>query len=311
MATESPTRRKSIHPDTQVGLLSLTVSDLERSLAFYTSAIGFELLERVQSQATLGAAGKPLLLLKEQAGAQPWPRAGQSYTGLYHFAILLPTRADLGAWVKHWTDLGYPIGQGDHLVSEALYLEDPDGHGIEIYRDRPRDQWQWDEGTVRMATGPVDIRGMIEDAQREGKTFQGLPSGTKLGHMHLQVGDIPEAARFYSEILGFDIVAKMPSALFVSAGGYHHHVGMNTWQSKKAGPAPDDSAKLNFFTIDLPSEEARDEVLRRLDEADITYSKAGDHVAVDDPWGNGAVLQVGEARSASHVGALKKAAKSE
>ena len=136
----------AIDPATEVGFLSLTVADLARSVAFYTDAIGMALLDQGDGTATLGVAGTPLLVVTERTGAQPWPREQRSYTGLYHFAILVPTRADLGRWVRHWLELGLPLGQGDHLVSEALYLSDPDENGIEVYRDRPRDEWTWANG---------------------------------------------------------------------------------------------------------------------------------------------------------------------
>ncbi|HEU5423645.1 MAG TPA: VOC family protein [Nitrolancea sp.] len=288
--TPTPT---AIDPGTMVGLPALTVSDLERSLAYYTEAIGFELLRRGEGEAVLGAAGQPLLELVEQPGAQPWPRGGRSYTGLYHFAILLPTRADLGRWLRHWLELGLPFGQGDHLVSEALYLEDPDMHGIEVYRDRPREEWTWEDGQVRMAVDPVDLRGLLAEAERAGEPWRGLPPGTRVGHIHLQVGDIRQAADFYHGILGFDIVAHMPSALFVSAGGYHHHLGLNTWHSLHAGPAPADSVRLRSFTVELPSEEARQAVVRRLDSAGIPHQRLGTAVAVEDPWQNTILLRVG------------------
>jgi catechol 2,3-dioxygenase len=283
----------AIDPATEVGLLSLTVADLERSLAFYTQAIGLALLERADGRATLGVAGEPLLLLTEQPGADAWPRGGRSYTGLYHFAILLPTRADLGRWLRHWLTLGLGLpGQGDHLVSEALYLEDPDGHGIEMYQDRPRDQWTWVNGRVQMATDPVDIRGLLADAERSDRPWDGLPAGTKLGHMHLQVGDITQARAFYHDLLGFDVVAEMPSALFVSAGGYHHHIGMNTWHSRGAGPAPANSVALNHFTVDLPSEAARAAVVARIAAAGLPHTPVADAIAVADPWGNTLLLRV-------------------
>jgi catechol 2,3-dioxygenase len=286
----------AIDPATGVGLLALTVSDLERSLVYYTEAIGLAVLRRDGDTATLGVANRPLLVLTEQPGAAEWPRGGRSYTGLYHFAILMPTRADLGRWIRHWLELGLPLpGQGDHIVSEALYLEDPDGHGIEVYRDRPREGWQWQNGQVRMGTGPVDIRGLLEEAARAGEPWTGQPSGTILGHMHLQVGNIPEAVTFYHEILGFDIVAQMPSALFVSAGGYHHHIGMNTWHSLGAVPAPADSVRLRYFTVDLPTDEARRAVLARLDAANIPHTEANGVVTLQDPWQNTILLQVGPA----------------
>jgi catechol 2,3-dioxygenase len=292
-----------IDPATDVGLLSLTVADLERSLAFYTQAIGLTLLEREGSRAILGVAGQPLLALTEQPGAAEWPRGGRSYTGLYHFAILLPTRADLGRWLRHWLELGLGMpGQGDHLVSEALYLEDPDGHGIEMYHDRPRDQWQWDNGRVRMATDPVDIRGLLADAERSGRPWDGVRAGTRLGHLHLQVGDIAQARAFYHDVLGFDVVAEMPSALFVSAGGYHHHIGMNTWHSRGGGPAPANSVNLRHFTVDLPSEAARAAVVTRVDAAGLPHMPVADAIAVQDPWSNTLLLRVGhtpDARAAA------------
>jgi len=301
--------RTSIDPATEVGLLALTVADLERSLAYYTQAIGLALLERNGSHATLGVAGQPLLLLDEQPGAAPWPRGGRSYTGLYHFAILVPTQADLGRWIRNWFELGLPLpGQGDHNVSQALYLEDPDGHGIEMYRDRPRDEWHWENGQVQMGTGPVDIRGLLEAAERAGKPWTGLPEGTHLGHMHLQIGDVAQAAAFYHDVLGFDIVAEMPTALFISAGGYHHHIGMNTWHSRGAGPAPADSVRLRFFTVDLPSSEALAAVVERLRAAGIPFSRSGDVVRIQDPWQNTVLLQAGAAECVQDASELARLA---
>ncbi len=298
----------AIDPAAHVGMLSLAVANLERSLTFYTHDFGFELLRRDDGNATLGVAGTPVLLLTERPGAHPWPRERSSYTGLYHFAILVPSRADLGRWLRHWLEVGQPLpGQGDHLVSEALYLSDPDENGIEIYADRPRDQWRWSNGQVQMATGPVDIRGLLAEAAQHNEPWTGLAPGTKLGHMHLQVGDIAQATTFYHDILGFDIVAAMPSALFISAGGYHHHIGMNTWHSRGAGPAPADSVGLRFFTIELPSEEARAAVVARLRSAGIECADAGDVVAVRDPWQNTILLHVAPVADTQAASALATA----
>jgi catechol 2,3-dioxygenase len=292
MAASVPAdRRPSIAPETQVGVVALTVADLQRSLAYYTTALGFAVLQQTGADVTLGVAGTPLLLLHELPGARPWPT--DAVTGLYHFAILLPTRADLGRWLRHYLGLGYPLpGQGDHLVSEALYLRDPDGHGIEVYRDRPRADWRWSNGQVQMAADPVDIRGLLEDADRSGEPWIGLPPGTTVGHVHLQVGDIARAEAFYHGVLGFDVVAHLPMALFVSAGGYHHHLGMNTWHSRGAAAAPDDTANLRFFTLALPTEEARADVVARLTEAGISARAVDDLVAVRDPWQNTILLHV-------------------
>jgi catechol 2,3-dioxygenase len=310
MTTTGQTQTQTaIDPATTVGLLSLRVSDLGRSLTFYTEAIGLSLLLQDAAGAILGVGETPLLLLSEQRGARPWPREQPSYTGLYHFAILLPTRKDLGRWLRHWLELGFPLpGQGDHLVSEALYLSDPDENGIEIYRDRPRSEWHWDQGQVRMATDPVDIRGLLVEAQRANEPWTGMPAGTRLGHMHLQVGDIPQAATFYHDVLGFDIVARMPTALFISAGGYHHHIGMNIWHSRGATPAPADMVGLRFYTIDLPSEEARQAVVTRLETAGIPYTRTGEVIRLQDPWQNTILLQVGAANDVQWAAGLTEAA---
>ena len=303
---EQRTPTTSIDPATAMGLVSLSVADLTRSLAFYTEALGFAVLRQDDATATLGAAGTPLLLLTAQPGARPWPT--ERVTGLYHFAILVPARADLGRWLRHWLELGYPLpGQGDHLVSEALYLRDPDGHGIEVYRDRPRDEWTWANGQVRMAADPVDIRGLLNEAEHEGKPWAGLPAGTRLGHMHLQVGDIVQAATFYHDILGFDVVARMPTALFVSAGGYHHHIGLNTWHSQGASAAPADTASLRFFSIDLPSEQARAAVVARVAAAGLDYMETPHGVVVRDPWRNTILLHLGALSDAATVEALATA----
>lgn len=300
----------AIAPATQIGPVALTVGNLERSLAFYTGAMGFALLERGDASATLGAGGTPLLLLEEAPGARAFP--GHGVTGLYHFAILVPTRADLGRWLRHWMESGYGLpGQGDHLVSEALYLSDPDGNGIEVYRDRPRSEWTWAGGTVRMAADPVDIRGVLAEADAQPQPWSGMAAGTRIGHVHLQVGDIARARAFYHDILGFDITAEMPAALFVSAGGYHHHLGMNTWQSRGAGPAPEGTAGLRFYTIELPSAAAREAVVARLTAAGIDHAASNGVVTVRDPWRNVIALAeqpVTDSTAAAALGAAEPVA---
>ena len=281
---------------TDIGLLSLTVADLERSFEFYTRAIGFELIEQSPGRALLGVDGAVLLELIERPGAAEWPGYA---TGLYHFAVLVPTREALGKWLRNWLNLGLPMpGQGDHLVSEALYLNDPDGNGIEVYRDRPRSEWVWEDGKVRMATDPVDIRGVLAAGDRDGVPFAGLPAGTRIGHMHLQVGDIPSTRAFYHDVLGFDVVAEMPTALFMSAGGYHHHIGANIWHSRGQGPAPEGVAGLRYFTITLPTEAARDQVLARLAAAGAPVEQTSAGVLIRDPSQNRILLQVGPAQTA-------------
>lgn len=274
-----------IDPGTRIGALALSVANLERSIAFYTEALGFAVLDRTDAEATLGRSQIPLLRLQEQPAARPWTTEGM--TGLYHGAILLPSRADLGLWLGHYLRLGYPPpGQGDHFVSEALYLRDPDGHGLEIYADRPRSTWIWEKGRIRMGVGPVDLRGLLAEAQQSGRTWSGLPEGTTIGHIHLQVGDIAQAQAFYHDVLGFDVVATMPSALFVSAGGYHHHLGLNTWHSLGASPAPADSVTLRYFSLVFRSLAARAEVAARLTAAGIPFLDEDHALIVHDPWQN-------------------------
>lgn len=284
----------SIAPETQMGLVSLGVADLNRSLRYYTENLGFAVLEQHEQHATLGVPGTPLLFLTEETGAEPFPHDRYGYTGLYHFAILVPSRADLGRWLGHWLTLGLPFpGQGDHLVSEAFYITDPDGNGIEVYRDRPREEWPYINGQLQMAADPIDIRGVLAAAEQEGKPWTGMAAGTRLGHMHLQVGDIPQAEAFYHGVLGFDIMVRMPTALFISAGGYHHHIGMNIWHSRGAGPAPAGIAGLRCFTIEMPGEEARAAVLERVRAAGFAATETDSIATFQDPWQNTIVLTIG------------------
>lgn len=280
--TQTPT---SIHPDTHIGLVTLRVADLERSLKFYQGILGFQSIEQSPDSAILGAQdGLPLLKLEQLPGAHPQPYRS---TGLYHVAILLPTRPDLGRALIRMAEAGLEIGQGDHLVSEALYISDPDGNGLEIYRDRSRDTWNWSGGNVKMVSDPVDIRGLVEEGRRPDVQWQVLPAGTRVGHIHLRVGDLAQAEHFYHDILGFDITAHLPGALFVSAGGYHHHIGMNTWQSRNAGMAPQDTAGLQAFVIALPNRAALAEVRARLAAHDIAIQQEDeDTIIVADPWSN-------------------------
>jgi len=271
-------------------MVTLRVSNLDRSLRFYEGVLGFRSIERTDENAILGSQdGTPLLELRELPGASPQPWRS---TGLYHVAIVLPSRADLGRALLRMAQAGLEIGQGDHLVSEALYISDPDGNGLEIYRDRPRESWHWTNNMVQMATDPIDLYGLMEEGKRDADPWEVLPAGTRVGHMHLRVGDIPQAERFYHTVLGFDITARIPSALFVSAGGYHHHIGMNIWQSRGAGPAPENTVGLQTFVIALPNSDALMEVRGRLAAHGIAFSEQGDEIVVADPWRNQIRLKV-------------------
>jgi catechol 2,3-dioxygenase len=306
-AHSQQTAGASIAPETQMGLVSLAVADLNKSLRYYTEAIGFVVLDQQEGSATLGVPGKPLLFLTEEPGAKPFPHDRYGYTGLYHFAILVPSRADLGRWLGHWIASGLPFpGQGDHLVSEAFYITDPDGNGIEVYRDRPREEWPYVNGQLQMAADPIDIRGVLAAAEQEGKPWTGMAVGTRLGHMHLQVGDIPQAESFYHGVLGFDIMVRMPTALFISAGGYHHHIGMNIWHSRGAGPAPAGVAGLRSFTIEMPSEQARAAVLDRVRAAGLSVTEHDQVAIVEDPWHNTIVFTIGPVAAPQVATAVSK-----
>lgn len=237
----------SIH----MGAVELTVADLGRSLGYYQGSIGLELLSSEGGVASLGAGGRELLRLVEEPGARP----ADGYTGLFHFALLVPERADLAHWLTHAARDGVELtGASDHFVSEALYLRDPDHHGIELYWDRPRVLW---EGRVnRMGTWPLDLDGLL--AEEPAAPFEQLASGTTMGHVHLRVADVDDAVHFYRDELGLDLMAQLGSqAAFLSAGGYHHHVGANTWESAGAGAAPEGTAGLRHFTIVVPGGEAK------------------------------------------------------
>lgn len=277
-----------LSPLTHLGPVHLAVSDLERSLSFYGAAVGLEPTERARDTLSLGRDGRTLLVLVEERGARP----ARGYTGLYHFALLVPERVDLARWLAHAARDRVPLqGLSDHYVSEAIYLADPDGHGIEIYWDRPREHWQ---GKVaeRMTTLPLDVDGLIAELDDPGtEPFDGLPSGTVMGHVHLKVRDIPSTLGFYRDTLGFALMAQLGGqAAFLAAGGYHHHLGANTWESAGASAAPPGTASLRQATIILASADERDHVVQRLRDAGHRVDETNGGAAVADPSGNRLLL---------------------
>ncbi|HEX2253980.1 MAG TPA: VOC family protein [Thermoanaerobaculia bacterium] len=285
---------------TRPGPVRLQVADLERSLAFYEQVLGLRRLEREGPRALLGtgpaqppgaagaaAAASPVLVeLRERRGARPAPRRGR--TGLYHFALLLPDRAALGRFVRHAAELGLPLGAGDHLVSESLYLHDPDDLGIEIYIDRPRRAWQRIGHELVMATDPLDLTGLAEAGP--GEPWTGMPTGTVIGHLHLHVGDLATASTFYSGTVGFDqTVWSYPGALFLAADGYHHHLGTNVWAGPGASPPLDDEAQLLEWTVELPDAASLAAVSESLVRGgyEVNRPPTGGEadVVTRDPWG--------------------------
>ncbi len=269
--------------ETRVGRVRLQVSDLERSLAYYRDVLGFRALEQSADRAVLAAEGddRPLVELVERPGATAVPRRGR--IGLYHFAILLPDRASLGRFLAHLAQIGARAGMSDHFVSEAIYLQDPDNLGIEVYADRPRSAWRHEGRQLAMATEPLDAQSVVEAGR--GAPWTGMPKGTTIGHVHLHVGDIDEAAAFYHNALGLDkVVWSYPGALFLSAGGYHHHLGTNTWAAG-APPAGENDARLLDWEIVVPRAEDADAAARSVEGAGYRVARDGNSWRLTDPWG--------------------------
>ncbi len=287
--TESPTTYGARPPGfrlpdaSHIGRVRLQIADLERSVAYYETVIGFRVIERSAGFAALGPHGEDHILLElhEKPGVHSVARRG--HLGLYHFAILLPDRAALGRFLAHLEELGQYAGMSDHLVSEALYLTDPDGLGIEVYADRPRATWRLNGDQLAMASNPLDVPSVI--AAGNGERWNGAPSGTVIGHVHLYVRDIDQAAAFYHEGLGLDkIVWSYPGALFMSAGGYHHHLGTNTWAAGAPLATPDDARMIEWELV-VPTAEAIDGASRSLENGGFDVTRDGDSATARDPWG--------------------------
>lgn len=252
-----------------MGRVALVVNDLEGVRAYYERAVGLHLLSQDGEVARLGVGNEVLLELRRDRQAR---RRGPREAGLFHTAFLLPKREDLGAWVRHAIDTRIGVdGVSDHLVSEAIYLTDPEGNGIEIYTDRPRDQWQWSKGKVAMATDPLDVQALMDVAKRP---WRGVEEGTTVGHVHLQVGTIPEAEAFYSGVMGLDVTAHYPGGSFFAADGYHHHIATNIWNSRGAGMR-------KFPSTGLAEVEVRLDPTR----AAQIKAKSGGEAVLLDPWG--------------------------
>lgn len=280
--------------DARLGRVRLQVADLARSLRYYEQVLGLRVAARTDASASLAPHGddRVMLELHERRDARP---AGRSRLGLYHFAILLPDRPALGRFVRHLADEGVRAGAGDHLVSEAIYLTDPDGLGIEVYADRPRSSWHRLGRELMLATDPVDMESLV--AAAGDVAWTGMPAGTAIGHVHLHVGDLERGAAFYAEALGFDRMTwRYPGALFLGAGGYHHHLGTNTWAGPAAQPAEESDARLLEWTIELPTASDVAAARASLTAADFAVEDAqhGGSVRVRDPWGTQLHLRTAE-----------------
>lgn len=279
----------SIDPHTRMGTVRLTVSDLARSVAFYERVLALPAHEVETGAVAFGPdPNEPLV---ELHGDQSAHRLDRRATGLYHLAILVPSRRDLAEALARVAVARWPLdGASDHLVSEALYLSDPGGNGIELYRDRPREQWRFSGDRLEMATLPLDLEDLLGELSDPERLPDSMPSGTRIGHVHLQVADLASSEAFYSAVLGLDVMVRgYPGALFVSAGGYHHHLGLNTWHSAGGSPPPPGSVGLRSFDVVLPDAEALERVRTRAQNAGLGIDDSSAHrssFTIRDPSGN-------------------------
>ncbi len=290
----------SIHPATKIELVCLRVADLENQLTFYQQVLGFQLNWSEGNRAGLGAGGADLLQLTEE----PNLRKYRGVTGLYHFAVLFPNRRELARALARLIVLKYPNYPTDHIMTKTTYLDDPEGNGIELYCESPEDgTWSLANGEyiTRRADGslsngrePLDVEALLKHLQEDDRLDVPIPLETRVGHVHLHVREIDDALNFYHGLLGFDVmgVAKSFHMAFVSAGGYHHHIGLNTWQGEGAPPPPADAVGLRYFTVVLPNQKALDEVSTRLDQAGIPANQTEDGLLLYDPSQNGVILTV-------------------
>ena len=290
----------SIHPATRMGHVALTVANLENQVSFYTQVLGFKLHWREGNQAGLGAGGADLLRLTEEPNLKRYRGA----TGLYHFAVLFPNRRELARAIARLYAVKYENYPTDHIMTKTTYLDDPEGNGIELYAESPEDgTWSLANGEyiTRRADGslsngrePLDVKALLENLHEDDRLDQSIPPETRVGHVHLHVRNIEEAVDFYHGIIGFDVmgIAKAFRMAFVSAGGYHHHLGLNTWQGEGAPPPPANAVGLRYFTINIPNQETLDQVIERIDAAGIASNQTKDGLLIHDPSENGVILSL-------------------
>ncbi|PID00274.1 VOC family protein [Sporosarcina sp. P29] len=280
---------KNFHqrPNIFVGQVNINVTNLNSSLEFYQKVIGFQILEQTDRKAILTADGKIGLLTIEQP-VDVLPKE-KGKTGLFHFALLLPTRADLSVFLRHLSETGLRFGASDHLVSEALYITDPDGNGIEVYIDRLAIEWTWSNGEVKMVSDPLDVESLLAVSDMD---WDGLPADTVMGHVHLHVADLQKAEEFYTKGLGFTVVSHYPQAVFISTGDYHHHIALNTWQGVGASKPRENSVGINWYTLTFPNEEAIAKVIEQLQHLGASYIVEDGLFVIEDPSGNKIQLTV-------------------
>ena len=279
--TQVETETTKLAPETRLGAVELTVTDLDRSVTFYEDAIGLRTHRRENGRAALGAGGEDLLVLVENPDARPRGR----HAGLYHFALLHPSRLELARAAARLARTHTPIqGASDHGISEAIYLPDPDRNGIELAADRPKEQWP-DLSVMSGGPDPLDLNALL-DSVADDEPQESVAPDTIVGHLHLHVGDLKESTHFYVQVVGFEIMTYLPSAVFVAAGGYHHHVGFNTWRGPGVPPAPDGTVGLRHFTVVLRDDAELEALRERARAADLEVEDTADGAVLRDPSGN-------------------------
>jgi len=290
----------SIHPKTMMGAISLAVANLENQLEFYQKVMGLKLHWREGNKAGLGAGGSDLLLLTEELNLKRY----RGVTGLYHVAYVFPNRRELAIAMARLFAIKYPNSPTDHIMTKTTYLDDLEGNGIELYCESPEDgTWTFKDGKFESyrkdgswsdGREPLDVDALFKHLKEDDRLDVPVPPEMRIGHVHLHVRDVDEAVNFYHRIIGFDImgVSKAFQMGFVSAGGYHHHLGLNTWQGRGAPPPPPNAVGLRYYTIDLPNQQAYDEVVARIDAAGIPSNQAEAGLLLQDPSQNGVILRV-------------------
>ncbi len=267
----------------RVGMVTLRVRNLDLVADYYRDAIGLTVMARSMMGALLGSGGVRLLNLQRRESA---PREARNAAGLYHTAFLMPTRKDLARWLVHAAANKVPLsGFADHLVSESVYLDDPEGNGIEVYADRAPDTWKWDGGSVAMATDQLDIDGLLALTDTSTTNYAKAPDDLRIGHMHLRVGDLEQADRFYGGAIGLDPTRKRSGAAFLSSGRYHHHLGINVWQSAGAGPRDSTAMGLAWFSLEIAADEILQAQTQRLQQAGAPVAAIENGIETSDPWG--------------------------
>ena len=278
-ATPTFASRTPLH----IGAVGLIARDLDLLSRYYQGLLGFALIERSDGVVRLGAGGVTLLELQHRPDAKPDDPAT---AGLYHTAFLMPTRADHARWILHIAKNRIPItGASDHGVSEAFYLDDPEGNGVEVYNDRPQEHWQRENGLIVMPTKQLDIEAIVREVDPATAAYPAAPDGLRIGHIHLRVGDVTKAEEFYRGAIGLDLTRRRGGATFMSSGGYHHHVGANVWHSDGAGPRERDRAGLAWFSLEAANESAFTAVTDRLKAANAPLETTTNGLETADPWG--------------------------